>query len=243
MTTVYKLIFLAVLFSCFAFAETAVPPRPSGPVADYAGIIDADTEMIINSLARKLWLDTDFGLMVVTVATLGNEPVELFIRKLCTEWHVWKKNNPEGAVVLVTGEPSGWHIVPGNGSRSYLDSAGIAGLMQLTEENEVNGNGMAERLVLLVNRLSATIYGAKRLSSDKGPSEVVSEQQHVALEGWSPFLGFSPSGIALVIAFTLTAIILVTVVSRKRHSIRTRKREPFGNVLSGEGFGGSMLRK
>lgn len=242
MTASGRTILIASVFLSIAFTETTVPPRPSGPVADFAGIIDADAELIINTLARKLWVEADFGLLVVTVATLDNLPVDTFMRELCREWHVWKKNDPEGVVVLVTVEPPGCHIVPGNGSREYLDTGCIAGVTQLTEGIQTNDSDVSERLVTLVNKLSATVSVAKQGAPENVPVVVVSEKQHSA-----PTLGRAVTSLQLLglagIALVLAVIIAVTITMRKSIPVRTRKREPFGNVLSGDGFGGSMLRE
>ena len=241
MTIPGKIICIALFFSVSGFAETAVPPRPSGPVADFAGIIDADDELIINTLARKLWVEENFGLLVVTVDTLGRVPVDSFIRELCWKWHVWKKSDPEGAVVLVTVEPPGWYVAPGENSRKYLDTRSVAAMTQSMNGVSLKDGNVSDSLVALVNRLSATLSGVRRYSPETEAAIDETEKCRTAATRGSAVTNLALP-VSAGVAFAFVVLVIVKVKLRTGISVRARKREPFGNVLSGDGFGGSMLR-
>lgn len=100
-----------------------LPPRPNGPVADYASIIDQSSRQKIADLAQALWEQAGFGLVVATFSSLGQESIDEYAPRLYTEWGIGKKETDEGALLLVSLDPRSVRIEVGRGSEGYLNDA------------------------------------------------------------------------------------------------------------------------
>jgi len=113
---------LTLLFCISLFAQT-FPARPTGPIGDYARVIDAATQQKITTLAQALWEQAQFGLVVATVPSLGNESIDEYAPELYKQWGIGKKGADEGALVLLSLDPRRVRIEVGLGSEGYLNDA------------------------------------------------------------------------------------------------------------------------
>ena len=74
----WLLLILYTALGSVAWAEPAIPPAPTSSiyVQDYAGVLTPDTKKRINDLGGKLAARTKAQIVVVTVQTLGDTPLE-----------------------------------------------------------------------------------------------------------------------------------------------------------------------
>lgn len=115
---------VAVIGHALSFAADApFPPRPAAPVADYAGVIDAASIDKLNTIAEALWQQANFSLVIATIKSLGDMPVEDYANRLYGNWGIGDRKNSEGALVLVSMEPRKVRIEVGYGSEGYLNDA------------------------------------------------------------------------------------------------------------------------
>ncbi len=112
-----------ILLLCISLFSQTFPPRPSGPVADYANIIDAPTQQKIVTLAQALWEQAQFGLVVVTLDSLNVITIEDYAAQLYKLWGIGNKGSDEGALVLISMNPHRVRIEVGYGSEGYLNDA------------------------------------------------------------------------------------------------------------------------
>ena len=106
-----------------------LPPRPAGPVADLAGILDPATTDALTGVAQVLWDRARFGLVVVTLADLGDEPVDDFANRLYERWGIGEAGKDEGALVLLSMKPRRIRVEVGYGAEGYLNDAAVGRLL------------------------------------------------------------------------------------------------------------------
>jgi uncharacterized protein len=123
---IQKLLLSVVLciLSTSAFSIDKIS-KPSGPVADYAGIIDASDERQIYQIAERLWNKVKIGIVVVTFPDICDESVEDVASKLYEKWGIGSSKTDEGILLLVSLNPRKIKIETGYGSESYLNDAKV----------------------------------------------------------------------------------------------------------------------
>ncbi len=220
---------------CFGVTVIELPPRPSGPVADFANLVDNDTELKINTVARRLWLDANFGLLLVTIDSLDAFPAATVIEQICKKWHVWRSDSAEGALVLAVRDPLQLFIEPSRGSR-YLSPATYHALIQRFTSSSCLQEQCSEPLLAIVDQLDRVVSSAKDVPSGSFPafSNRVPEHTVQTAEKIQRYQGIAAGGILLIF---VSIVIFVSVSGKKQP--RTY-RTPFGNVLTGDGFGGKL---
>ncbi|MBC7347367.1 MAG: TPM domain-containing protein [Clostridia bacterium] len=112
----HRTLFLSFLF--FTLAVTVVvppaaalavdiPPPPQGPdiyVCDRAGVIKADHARAMSQLAAALDRATGAQLVVVTVESLGDTPIEDYALRLFRTWGIGQRGKNNGVLMLVNRE-------------------------------------------------------------------------------------------------------------------------------------------
>lgn len=86
-----------------AQAETEYPPRPSGSVADLAGVLGEKTVQDLEALNEKLQSAASGSLYVLTRHFLGGQAPQSYADKV---FEVWNLNAGDALVLLVIGEDS-----------------------------------------------------------------------------------------------------------------------------------------
>jgi uncharacterized protein len=99
------------------------PARPSGAVADFAGVVDQTTREKITIVAQALWEQAGFGLVVATLPKLENATIDEYAPELYKRWGIGKKGSDEGVLVLLALDPRKARIEVGYGSEGYLNDA------------------------------------------------------------------------------------------------------------------------
>jgi uncharacterized protein len=94
---------LALFLSSVVFAGVVnfVFPKPQGYVSDYADLLDSQTRLRIEQLARTLDLQTGAELAVVIVkSTLPYDYLE-YANRLFANWHIGKAGKDNGVLLLL----------------------------------------------------------------------------------------------------------------------------------------------
>jgi uncharacterized protein len=98
--TVPTLAVLAVLLGSAALAGADFP-KPSGPINDFANVLDAATEQELLALVRAVEDETTAEIAVATVPSLNGISVEEYANKLFADWGIGQKGKDNGVLVLV----------------------------------------------------------------------------------------------------------------------------------------------
>jgi uncharacterized protein len=107
-------------------------PRPSGYVNDFAGILDAETRLELESLLRDTEQKTTAEVVVATVASLDGMTVEQYGNELFRAWGIGQREKDNGVLVLVAPNDREMRIEVGYGLEPILPD-GLAGEIIRTE--------------------------------------------------------------------------------------------------------------
>ncbi|HUU13671.1 MAG TPA: TPM domain-containing protein [Terriglobia bacterium] len=94
---------LAILGGVGAIRALAQVPdsKPAGYVSDFAGVLSPPAKQKIEALATELDRKTGSQLAIVTVNSLGGEPLEDFSVDLATRWGIGRKDKGDTGVLLL----------------------------------------------------------------------------------------------------------------------------------------------
>ena len=100
----HTLLLAACLFATQASAQVEVP-RNDGFVTDLAGVLDAGQERSLEALMQSYRSGTGHELALLTVPSLGGQPIERFALETARDWKIGRKGENDGALlVLSTGD-------------------------------------------------------------------------------------------------------------------------------------------
>src|SRR6266404_6025250 len=92
----------ATLAALLASAQAPDPKtlHATGFLNDFAGVVDNASRQTIESLCRQLDRKTASQISVVTIKTLGGDPIEDYANQLYRAWGIGRKDS-KGALLLV----------------------------------------------------------------------------------------------------------------------------------------------
>lgn len=96
------LIFALIFAPSIAGAVLELPPRPSGPIADLANVIDDAVEAALDAELRAYYEQTGNSVVVATVPTLQGEVASVYATKLFAAWGIGDAAKDTGVLLLVS---------------------------------------------------------------------------------------------------------------------------------------------
>jgi uncharacterized protein len=118
-------LFLPVLFllsSASVLAYTS-PGLPAGFVSDYANILTAEQEAVLEARLEALSQSEGSEMAVVTVPNLAGDTVENFAVSLFAEWGIGKEEKDNGLLLLIAVEEREMRIEVGYGLEGTITDA------------------------------------------------------------------------------------------------------------------------
>ncbi len=97
----FLLTLLGAVMVAIAPANGALPPRPNGPVLDAAGIIPDAEEASLDAKLRAYNKDTGRAIIVATVPSLDDQPVDAYAQQLAEAWGIGGAETEQGVLFLV----------------------------------------------------------------------------------------------------------------------------------------------
>ncbi len=117
---------LPALLLAFTLVHAAPADAPkienlhaTGFVNDFSSVVDPGSKQAIESLCRQLDRKTASQISVVTIPTLGGEPIEDFANKLYRAWGIGRKES-KGALLLVVTQDRKTRLEIGYGLEPLL---------------------------------------------------------------------------------------------------------------------------
>lgn len=114
---------LALLAFAAAPALAAVPPRPAGPVLDQANVIPDAEEAALDAKLRAYNAATGRAVIVATVASLDDLPIEDYAQQLVRAWDIGGDKTEEGVLLLVAPGERKLRIEAARGVQERLTDA------------------------------------------------------------------------------------------------------------------------
>lgn len=202
----FGLALLLTLVLIYAPALAQDWPRPAGCLGDHAQVVEPAYQQKIEVAARELQQKTGVTVLIATLPSLDNEPIEQAAPRLHQAWDVGHK----GALILVAVDQRRVRIELGQGLAASLGPA-RAGLVRdkvlvphLREGR--HGQGLYEGLVALAH-LAAQEAGVKLEGLPQAQALTREEKSHGSWYLWG----------------TVLVLLLVYAVAKARHMVRGRK--------------------
>src|SRR5205814_7168110 len=119
------LLAMTFLFTLIPTIASALPPKPSSYVSDFAGVIDAQTRQQLESVLAELEQKTSAEVAVVTVRGLEGRDIEGYANDLFTAWGIGKKGKDNGVLFLISPQDRKMRIEVGYGLEGILPDGAV----------------------------------------------------------------------------------------------------------------------
>lgn len=123
--TVHKKSFPSLFLTVFFFSLCSIVyaqglPVPQRYVEDKARIIDDVTERKLNGYLQELEQKTGAQMIVLTINTTGDIPIEMYAIELAEKWKLGQKGKDNGALVVIAKDDRAYRIEVGYGLEGIL---------------------------------------------------------------------------------------------------------------------------
>ncbi len=163
--------FLLLIFGAVGvFAEQVKDLKPQGYVNDFAGVLSASAKEKLTALCAEVDRKAGAQIAIVTVSSLGGEPIEQFSIELATQWGIGPKQQARGALILLAPTDRKYRVEVGYGLEPILPDGKVGGfgreIVPLLQRNDYDG------AVTLITERIASVIAADRgvtLETATGP--------------------------------------------------------------------------
>jgi uncharacterized protein len=230
-----------ILLLCLTLVAQSFPPRPTGPVADYAGVIDQQTQQKIATLAQALWDQAQFGLVVATIDALGNSTIDEYAPQLYKEWGIGQKGHDEGALLLLSLNPRRVRIEVGYGSEGYLNDAKTGRILDQYGIPYFKSGDFSTGMLGVSGAIAGVVAHEKGITLTSPDVQAATDQPPPRVLSWLQLIL-----IAVVLGLLLgtrpgRALLLLLIMSSLAGGGRGgRGGGGFGGGFGGGGFGGGF---
>ena len=144
---------------CTSSAEIAIPAQPYNHVVDLAGIIDDNTEAVLNRYLLELEQKTTAQMIILTITSLEGQSIEdISIDIAHNKWRLGQKGRDNGVLLLVSLQDRKYRFETGYGLEGVLpDSlAGSIGRQYLVPYFQKGdySNGIAAAALVVINTIA-----------------------------------------------------------------------------------------
>ena len=232
MKKLISVIMAFLVVSSFAFA--VVEPTETFYVADYANVIEADTEKYIISMNDSLFASCGAQICVVTVDFTGSSDIDDYAYELFNQWGIGSAEKNNGLLLLLSIGADDYYALQGSGLESRLSSGTLGDLLYEYLEPDFAAKdynaGVRKVFDAFVNQIEA-IYG---VSVDSNDSYYVDENYYY-YDSYDPYyeaeytlspFGFLSTIFDVVIIIAFIIIFILAFASTPSRRIR-RSFDPF----------------
>ncbi len=116
------ILLVSLLCAAAASAAVQIPPAPTSSiyVQDYAGVLSSDSKAKINEIGAKLAEQTKAQVVVVTVKSLNEQPIDELGLGILRQWGIGDKTLNNGVLLLVAVDDRKSRIEVGYGLEGPL---------------------------------------------------------------------------------------------------------------------------
>ena len=148
-----------IFFLCFfSLAIAQELPVPRKYVEDRAGIISDIAEKGLNGYLQELEQKTGAQIIVLTIDTTGDIPIETYAIELATKWKLGQKGKDNGVLVVVAKDDRAYRIEVGYGLEGVLPDGfcGTVGRSYFVPKFQKGqfSEGIYQGVVILVNKIA-----------------------------------------------------------------------------------------
>jgi uncharacterized protein len=137
-----------------ASAAKVPVPKLQGHVNDYAGILTEQQRTDMEGRLTKYEKETAHQMVVLTVPTLGVEPIKSFSLRVANAWRLGRKDLDNGVLITVSLKDHQARIELGRGMSKYVSDAVAAEIMDSVIVPQFRTGNYARGIELGVERLT-----------------------------------------------------------------------------------------
>lgn len=177
-----------------AFADADLPDRPFGPngedwyVLDSANVLSDETEAALQTQLSALAGETSTGMVVVTIPTLNDYPIESYALELGREWGVGQEELDNGLVFLVVPDDREVRIEVGYGLEGAITDSGAFMILTHTAQPYFKEGNYDQGVLETMAQLESLARGESFVVEDLAPQQAYSDLLSVALFWGLPLL-------------------------------------------------------
>jgi uncharacterized protein len=209
---------LALLALGSSAAWAALPPRPTGPVADLAAIIPDDQERQLDARLRAYNQATGRAVIVATVPSLDGQDVARYAQELAQAWDIGGKESTEGVLLLVAPTERKLRIHAAIGSQGRLTDGLASRIIRETITPRFKANDFGGGISAGVEQIIA------QLDRDPTDAKAVAEAADAARSSRSGSGG--DVSVVSVIFWIVLVVFLIMLIARSRRRYRGH-RSPY----------------
>lgn len=226
------------VLTAFAFGAEGDAPDPAklkteGYLSDFAHVVDPANRSAIAQYCGGFQRATGVQIALVTLATLGDQPIEDFSSKLFHNWGIGQKDSSEGVMLVLVVNDRKSRIEVGYGLEQYLPD-GLVGMVLRGMRPQLQARDYGAALLQAAQAMGAAVAKGKGVELTENPRPV---------GGSRGFKESMPIPFPLIL---LGLVLLAWVVSRMvMGSNRAGSRQGYrrggggpGVFWGGGGFGG-----
>ncbi|MFA7465568.1 MAG: TPM domain-containing protein, partial [Syntrophales bacterium] len=145
-------------------------PRPTGAINDFAGIIPAEYESRMNSIAEETLRKTGASIVVATFPTAGDISADEFANRLYADWGVGKKGEDKGVLIFLALKERKIRIETGYGVEGILPDGLVGEILDRHTIPFLRKGEYGRGLLGTVKAVSEVIAADAGVSIGDGPS-------------------------------------------------------------------------
>jgi uncharacterized protein len=189
-----------------ALAE--LPPRPNGPVLDAAGIIPDAEEAALDAKLRAYNKDTGRAIIVATVPSLDDQPVDAYAQQLAEAWDIGGAETEQGVLFLVAPTERRLRIHTARGVQERLPDVLAGRIIRDTVTPRFKAKDMAGGITAGVDAIVAQL--------NRDPAEAKAVAEAAAAAAAQRRSGSDSVNIGAVIFWIFLILFLIALFSRGR---------------------------
>ena len=164
----FKFLILGLCVAPFALHAFAVPARPTSYVADYANVVPADEEALIETKLRDFEKSSTNEISVVTIDSLDGDTVENVAQEIFTAWGIGKKETNNGVLFLISVNDRKTRIHTGYGAEGVLTDIGTSYIQRDIVAPAFREGDYAGGISGAVDAMVSALGGAEIVPKDYG---------------------------------------------------------------------------
>lgn len=172
-TTVLLAVILAITGIC---AYAVKIPALSGRVNDYAGMLSPATIRTLDAKLADLERTDSTQIVVLTVPTLGGEPIDDYSIKVAEAWKIGQKGKDNGAILLIAKKERKMRIEVGYGLEGRLTDMVSGQIIRNVIAPDFKAGKYDQGVIAGVNAMAAVVRGEYKASDfrrySSGPSPI-----------------------------------------------------------------------
>jgi uncharacterized protein len=178
-----RLCVVAVVCLASAFAIDFGALQPQGYVSDFAHVVDPAARSAIERYCSRVEQATGAQMALVTLDTLGGEPVEDVTNLLYRKWGVGQKGKNEGVLLLLVVRDHKSRLEVGYGLEPVLPDGSAGGLLREMRP-ALRESQYGEALAVAAQSLGTRIAAAKGVQIPADSARRHRSRRELPVPGW-----------------------------------------------------------